>query len=90
MIHRDTIKSLLRDVIFYLKQIIENQNRIIHRLSVEHNNESRPFAYLDPDSREEASELRSKFPEGYDYIVNVLKLFLGWYDYTSNSCNKSK
>ena len=67
-----------------LQNIRDNQNRIINRLSALNNSQNRPFAYLDPDDQQKADNLREQNPELYGYIVEVLKLFVNWYDYTNN------
>ena len=69
------------NVLYFLKKIIRQNDMIIRRLSMLHNEKNvknqKPLAWLDEEQREKLSSLAVKNPEMFEYITEVLKAFLG-------------
>ena len=70
-----------KSVFLSLGRIEKNLDKINKRISMLHNKEnvktSRPLAWLTPEERERAEELKRKNPDMFEYITECLKLFLG-------------
>ena len=68
-------------VLKHLETIIRQNDIIIKRLSMIHNAEDiknqKPLAWLTDQEREELNDLKEKNPVLFDYITQVLKVFLG-------------
>lgn len=78
-----SIKFLMNEIqslIFEFKNITVYLDRILKRISVLHNQNNiknpHPLAWLTPEERVMAGELRKEDPFVYDFVMKCFKLFL--------------
>ena len=61
----------------YLSNINMKIDTLIKKLCVIHNKENRPLAWLETQERAESLTLRGRNPEIFDYVMDIMKLYLG-------------